>query len=204
MREWERKPNADKTWVHLQSFFGDLYTDAKKYEKATGGKFGFESAANVEEKRKHEAPPIAEDDELQKQLCNIAIAATADKEHIQQMSNYSDDLLAVIKQQQEQISELMRQNGILISKLGGTDTAPATKAADKPIPAAPASLGRQTTYTAAEKALARATIKEINAGKTPDGRGMCVICKKHFGTARCFEIEANKAIRPKQWKSLFD
>ena len=65
MREWERKPNTDKTWVHLQSFFGELYTDAKKYEKATGGKFGFESAANVEEQRKHEAPPIAEDGELQ-------------------------------------------------------------------------------------------------------------------------------------------
>ena len=36
MREWERKAAADKTWVHLQTYFSELYEDVKKYENATG------------------------------------------------------------------------------------------------------------------------------------------------------------------------
>ncbi len=49
MRDWGRKSNGDETWVHLEAYFGQLYTDAKQYEKATGNKPGFESAANVQE-----------------------------------------------------------------------------------------------------------------------------------------------------------
>ena len=113
MREWERRAPANKDWLDLQVYFGDLYNDAKKYEKATGGKHGFESAANVSEA----APPNLSDDQFAQQLCDIAIAATADKEHLQQMTNCTNVLFAVIKQQQEQITELLRQNGILIGKL---------------------------------------------------------------------------------------
>ena len=100
MREWERRAPANKRWLDLQIYFGDLYIDAKKYEKATGGKHGFESAANFIEL----APLNLSDDQFAQQLCDIAIAATSDKEHIQQMTNCTDELLAVIKQQQDQIT----------------------------------------------------------------------------------------------------
>ena len=53
MRDWERKPDGDKTWVHLQTFFKDLYVDTKRYEMATGSRHGFDSAANVQEQ-----PPV--------------------------------------------------------------------------------------------------------------------------------------------------
>ncbi len=50
MREWETKPTADKTWVHLQSFFSDLYDQNQKYNGNTAGGMGYgESANNVNE-----------------------------------------------------------------------------------------------------------------------------------------------------------
>ena len=103
MREWERKAPANKDWLNLQVYFGNLYNETKKYEKATGGKHGFESAANVNESANISESVLLNlsDDQFAQQLCDIAIAATADKEHIQQMTNCTDDLLAVIKQQQE-------------------------------------------------------------------------------------------------------
>ena len=161
------------------------------------------------------------DEHLQQQLGDLAVAATADKEHIQQMTNATDDLLTVIKQQQDQIKELTRQNGLLIEKLGSpTATAPAGAGASAAATAAAAAAkaaaaaargpagqnprGGGTTYTEAEKVAARTLISAINSGaKTVTTRGNCAICKKHFGTARCFEIDANKHLRPAAWKSLF-
>ena len=226
MREWERKVPANKRWIDLQVYFGDLYIDAKKYEKATGGKHGFESAANV-----IEAQPSAETtDHFSQQLCDIAIAATADKEHIQQMTNCTDDLLGVIKQQQAQISELLRQNAVLIGKVGtGTNTAAAQTAAKTAATASALAAAKivasaatnaaaanatgfggrsrpdpKATYTAAQKVEAKANVKKINAGLQEIGtRGVCILCGKHFGTARCFEIEVNSHLRPPNWKSLF-
>ena len=225
MRDWERKPDADKTWVHLQTYFNELYEDVKKYENATGRKHGFESAANVQEQAAvQEAAARAGlpvDDILQQQLGELAVAATADKEHIQQMTNATDDLLAVVKQQQEQITELMRQNGLLIAKLGTPAAAGSTRtaagaAATTAAAAAKAAAGaarnagaqglkeRGAGYTEAEKVAARALIKAINSGaKAVTTRGVCGICQKHYGAARCFEIDANKHLRPDNWKSLF-
>ena len=230
MREWERRVPEDKTWLDLQVYFGDLYIDAKKYEKATGGKHGFESAANVSEA----APPSLSDELFSQQLCDIAIAATADKEHIQMMTSATDDLLTIIKQQQQQITELVAQNGVLIGKVGTTGAtsaaaqaatrtaanaaakiaataaanvaaaAAATKTEDAT--GAPAKPNPRATYTIAQKAQAKATVKKINAGTQDTGgtRGVCILCGKHYGTARCFEINANAHLRPHSWKSLFD
>ena len=47
----------------------------------------------------------------------MAVAATSDKEHIQQMSNTADELLAVVKKYQSQIDELIKQNGPLTGAL---------------------------------------------------------------------------------------
>ena len=137
-------------------YFGDLYNDAKKYEKATGGKHGFESAANISES----VLLNLSDDQFAQQLCDIAIAATADKEHIQQMTNCTDDLLAVIKQQQEQITELLRQNGILIGKAGagGSALSAATQAATKNAANAAAKIAANAAAKANTAAIAAATL----------------------------------------------
>ena len=52
----------------------------------------------------------------------VAIAATADKEHIQQMTSTNEDLLKIVKTQQEQSTQLIKQNGDLttaLTKKGG-------------------------------------------------------------------------------------
>ena len=170
-------------------------------------------------------PAIPNDDQFAQQLCDLVIAATANKEHIQQMTNCTDDLLAIIKQQQSQITELMRQNGVLIGKAGTggkSSASQATKnatnasaqaaakiaasAAAKASAATLATPNPRATYTPTQKAEAKATVKKINAGTQEIGgtKGVCILCNKHYGTARCFEINVNAHLRPPAWKSLFD
>ena len=103
-----------------------LFAKHKSFSNATGSRHRFDSIANIDE-----APTKDSDTEyLQQQLSDIALAATADKEHIQQMLTVTNDLLALIKQQQQQIMALTKQNGDLIAVLakfdatkGTTDTA---------------------------------------------------------------------------------
>ena len=69
---------------------------------------------------------------LANNLCEVVVAATANKEHIQQMTTQNDDILKVIRKQQSQIykqqthiDELLKQNGQLINKIGkNTNTGP--------------------------------------------------------------------------------
>ena len=143
------------------------------------------------------------------------------------MTNCTDDLLAIIKQQQAQISELMRQNGVLVGKVGTGGKPAASQAANTTVANAAAlaaakvaasaaanaaSPGRRNhldfwaTYTATQKVKAKAKVKKIDAGTMDVGgtRGTCILCGKHYGTARCFEINVNAHLRPPSWKSLFD
>ena len=75
---WEEKPRADKTWVHLQTYFKDRWTATIQYQVKTPHKHGLESAASAEE-------DIGEQ-RLANNLREVAAAATADKEHIQQLT----------------------------------------------------------------------------------------------------------------------
>ena len=110
------------------------------------------------------------------------------------MTNCTDDLLAVIKQQHEQITELLRQNGILIGKAGASSSAmtAATQAATKNAANAAAKIAAsaaakantaaiaaatdsaakpnpRATYTTTQKVEAKATVKRINAGTQENG-----------------------------------
>ena len=83
---WEEKPRADKTWVHLQTYFKYRWIATMQYQGNTPHKYGFESAANAEEDRGEWTGSLANI------LREVAVAATADKEHIQQMTTQNDDL----------------------------------------------------------------------------------------------------------------
>ena len=125
---WEEKPRADKTWVHPRTYFKDRWTATMRYQGNTPHKHGFESAASAEEDRGEQR--------LANNLREVAAAATADKEHIQQMTTQDDDLLKVVRKQQAhinkhqtQIDELLNQNGQLINKIGtNTNTGGSTSA----------------------------------------------------------------------------
>ena len=106
----EEKPRADKTCVHLQTNFKDRWTATMRYQGGKPHKHGFESAASGEEDRGEQR--------LSNNLRKVAVAATADKEHIQEMTTQNDDLLKVVRKQQAQIDkqqthieELLKQNG---------------------------------------------------------------------------------------------
>ena len=90
---WEEKPRADKTWVHLRTYFKDRWTSTMLYQVDTPHKHGFESAASVEEDRGDQSGRLATN------LREVVVAATADKEHIQQMTTQNDDLLKVVRKQ---------------------------------------------------------------------------------------------------------
>ena len=118
---WEEKRKADKTWVRLRAYIKDKWTAAMRYQGDTPQNHGFESAASVEEERCKQAGCLATN------LRELAVAATAYKEHIQQMTTQNDNLLKVVRKQQAQIDkkktqidELLKQNGQLISKVGTT------------------------------------------------------------------------------------
>ena len=89
----EKKPRADKTWVHLRTYFKYRWNATMRYQGKTPHKNRFESAASAEEYRGKQAGRLATN------LREVAVAATSDKEHIQQMTTQNDDLLKVVRKQ---------------------------------------------------------------------------------------------------------
>ena len=96
---WEEKPRADKTWVHLRTYFKDIWTATMRYKGNTTHNHGFDSAVSAEEDRGKQAGRLATN------LREVAVAATANKEHIQQMTTQNDDLLKVVRKHQDQIDK---------------------------------------------------------------------------------------------------
>ena len=105
------------------------------------------------------------------------------------MSNATNDMLGIIKDQTAQIKELVRQNGLLVAAL-------ATGNAQVP---------QVATNTAASLAAGAAAKKKIDGGDTAlrDKKGRCVVCNRHFKTSIYFELECNKEKRPQGWTSAF-
>ena len=89
---WEEKPIANKTGVHLQTYFKSRWTATIPYQGDTPHKHGFESASSAEEDSGEHC--------LASNLREVAVVATANKEHIQQMTTQNDDLLEVVRKQQ--------------------------------------------------------------------------------------------------------
>ena len=98
MKAWEAKDEADKTWVHLQSYFGDLWDANQQFGGLNAAGQGFAESANS-------ATELVADIGVVDAMKEIALAATSNKEHIQQMSDPADELLAIIKRQQTRINQ---------------------------------------------------------------------------------------------------
>ena len=117
---------------------------------------------------------------LSNNLKEMALAATADKDHIQQMSNSAEEMLTIIKKQAEQIEKLVDNNATLTEAIS-------RRSAGKPSP------NKQSNS------------KSENADETAKKKNeKCGICGKHFNTKNCFELEKNKDKRPAHWKSMLE
>ena len=143
----------------------------------------------------------------------MAVAATADKEHIQQMTTQNDDLLKVARKQQAkidkhqtQIDELLKQNGQLIKNIGNnTNTGGPTSAG-----AENAHRGRYqgNRNNTGNHNTNRNETGPDNAAATINITNNCPKCafcsiRSHV-TADCWELDKNKSKRPDNWSTLLE
>ena len=200
-----RKTNADKVWVHLWEYFKDIWAAKMFYQGHTTCNHGFESAGSAEEEWCKEAG------RLETNLREVAVAATSDKEHIQQMVTQNDDMLKVVRKQQAQIDKqqtqigkLLNQNGLLISKIGTTTNN---------------NSGGRTGWGCGNGNHGRNRgngNRNTNGNKTGSGAGagtnngpnnrlkcaVCTICS--YATADCWKLDKYKNKRSDNWVSLFE
>ena len=204
---WEEKPRADKMWVHLQAYFKDRWTAEIRYKGNTPHKHGFEIAASAEQDRGEHTECLVNN------LREVAVAATTDKEHIQQMTTQNDDLLKVVRKHQAQtckqqthIDELLKQNSQLINKIGtSTDTGGTTSA------------GTENTHRG--RYLGNRNNKGNHNTNNNDTGSDAVAATNNrtnnihkcavfplclHTTADCWELDKNKSKRPDNWSTLLE
>ena len=107
----------------------------------------------------------------------VAEAATADKEHLQAMSDSNNELLDIIKKLTKQNEKFTEQNSSLVEALA---RAKAIRGGGG---------GGRTTNN-----------NQDGSAKKPK----CAICGKVHKTENCFELEKNKGQRSENWKSVFE
>ena len=158
--DWEDKVEADKTWVHCQAYWNKIYKKRKRFNNLNKPKqHGYEGAANVNE----QPPNTMNREELGEHLRDLTEAATADKEHIQQMSSAQDELLFIVKKQQSQIDKLVESNSILTASI-------AKLSANK-------SNNRNTRNTK------KPDVEKIGKDENAEPKGLgCAICGRHKHT----------------------
>ena len=185
--DWEEKPDIDKTLVHCQAYFLQKWTKRTRYRSGnSGGAAGFVSS--IEEANDN---PV---DRLADNLAEVAIAATADKEHIQQMTANVDEHLQVIKKMQAQLDKLVAQNDKLIDQCATlTD-----KVGQQPMPNNQRRGDRPSTNRGRGRGGGRPTPRPFVFIK-------CLICK---GTSHkwtdCWELPNNKDKRPDDWVTVLE
>jgi len=189
---WESKPNADKNMANAETYFTEIWEECQRYGGTVASAAGFGESANAATEKPTQAP-----DELIAAIKEVAIAATADKEHIQQMTSTNDDLLAVVKRQQEQIDSLIAQNGQLASALaklkpsGRNNTNPG---------------GRNNSNRRGNKKRERENTDKDDDDGPPAKKATpfpkCPICgMSSHAMEDCWELETNKENRPDGWVS---
>ena len=188
---WESKADNDKTMANAKTYFTELWEECQRYGGTTAAASGFgESANNTTEA---EAPT-----QLVNALKEVATAATADKEHIQQMSTANDDLLAIIKRQQQQLDALIEQNGHLTEAL--SKLKPNTRNNNNNNRHINNKRNRDEKDKGAKDRDAKD--KEEPENKRPTGP-KCPICGlRSHSMDKCWELESNAADRPEGWVSM--
>ena len=176
-----------------------------RYQGNTPHKHGFESAASAEEDRG--------DQRLAKNLREVAVAATDDKEHIQQMTTQNGDLSKVIRKNQAQIDkentnidELLKHNGQLINKIGtNTNTGGSTRT------------GAENTHLSRYRGN-RNNTGNLNTNNNDTGSDTvaatssrtnncpkCAVCPLRLhATADFWELDKNKSKIPDNWSTLLE
>jgi len=210
-RDWEKKTGEEKTWVHCQTYFTGLFNDNKRFGDTAGNKHGYESAANADETPNDEQKK--KDNDFTEELCDnlreVAIAATADKEHLQQMSTTNEDLLGIVKKQQDQITQLIKQNGELTTALAKNTNGNSNNNNNSNRNNNNRNRNNNNNNNNNNNKSNNNDNNNNNENKTENsgaaefGNYGCKICGKHKYTKDCLELEQNKGRRREGWKSQF-
>ena len=188
MMDWEDKTDAQRTWVHCQAYFSRLWTKNQRYGGTTARQHGFESTANVSEQE------VEEKETLEHNLRAVAVAATADKEHIQQMSDAHDEMLTLIKKGQAQTDDLIKQNAALIKQNADLVSALGRRGRGNSQPP-----GKERRW---ERMTNDDTPKKRDApADTTIKSETCGVCGGPHQIKRCWELKSNKDRRPAQWRT---
>ena len=208
MIEWEDKDEADKTWDELQTHFINIFNKNQRYGGTTAQGHGFGEAANGAAEEPNPAAVIKE------AMKEVALAATADKEHIQQMSNTTDDMLALVKRQQEtierqsqQISDLIEQNKKVADAIENLKSAQPSNPTPRPPPRQPgAGRGGGRGGGRGRGRGGLPSNKRPRTDKNPKDEAdkkVCPVCGGNHKTVDCYELECNAHRRPPNWISKF-
>ena len=122
---------------------------------------------------------------------------TTNKEHIQQLSDTADNLLIIVKKQQNQIDKLIKQNGELTLALSVNKPATIPRNRDRDCN------DRRGNRKKAD------TPKDDRRGNrekadTPKDNGGCGVCGRQHETQKCWELNKNKGDCPSWRKSVFE
>lgn len=99
MNEWEKKPDADKTFANAKIYFQALVSDLEVYEDNNGGnakRARFESAANMEEEKAG--------DGLRQYIETLAKEKETSNEHMAAMSGANTTMLALVTKLNAQLA----------------------------------------------------------------------------------------------------
>ena len=107
VKEWNIKNEADKTWANYKAHFIEAYNyDENHKEMISNAQAGF--AGNIQEET---------GEKMEMYLNNLADAATADKDHIQQLTSTNDQLVQINATLSTQIQTLQEQNTKLMAQM---------------------------------------------------------------------------------------
>ena len=182
----------------MLAYFPRCYDKHARYSNAgTPRSHGYESANNVTDQAKEELLQLML--QLLSNQKEVAEAATADKEHLQAMSDSNGDLLDIVKKLNDQNGKLTKQVTTLTDALAKTKT--------------PGGGGRGGGGRGrGGRGGGRGRGGNNNSGNNNNDNDTdnsnvvkCGICGI-FGhvSKKCWELEKNKEVRTEDWKSKFE
>ena len=188
MMDWEDQPAADQTYAAMVTYFKNAYDKHARFGSARRpASQGYESANRTDDANGVSDQQKEELLQLMLQLLSnqkeVAEAATADKEHLQAMSDSNSELLDIIKKLTKQNEKLTEQNSSLVEALAK----------------AKASRGG-----GGGRGGGRSGWRTTNDQDGSAGKPKCAICGKIHKTENCYELEKNKDLRKDGWKSIFE
>ena len=131
-KEWQRKPEVNKTWVHFKQFFSAVYHDRKEQDKA-----------NTPQNNVHSANSAVD---ITQALDNLAMAAISDRDIFSQLTKINQQLTIINTNLSAQLHTVLVTNATLVAKINAATTASTTATPSIIDPSAATSGGQQPPF----------------------------------------------------------